>query len=100
MQHMTTRVIAVLSKYMRDPTAPVENATTLSELEIDRLDLSMIFLDIEDAFDIQISLDEEIEHFTSVGALVACLAAHLEAKSSPRARTPPRIKRSWLSTTA
>ena len=95
----TTKVTGILSKYMRDPVAAIESATTLDELEIDRLDLHMIFLDIEDTFDVHIGYEDEIEFFTSVGTLVACVTSHLEAKSKPRLRAP-RIKRSWLSTTA
>lgn len=100
MQPMTIRLSAVLSKYMRDPAAPIDTTTTLRELEIDRLDLPMIFLDIEDAFDIHIGIDDDIGHVTSVGALVECVVARLDAKSRPRVRTTPRIKRSWISTTA
>jgi acyl carrier protein len=102
MHDPTPRLIAILEQYMRDPGDPVATCTSLSELEIDLLDLPMVVLDIEDVFDIQIRYDEEIEGFTTVGDLVACVTAHLEAKAG-RARprtTAPRTKRPWMSTGA
>lgn len=99
MEPMTQKLTAILAKYMRDPAANVAADTTLRELEIDRLDLPMILLDIEDSLDVRISYDDEIEHFSTFGEIVGCVAAHLEAKSRPRVRTL-RIKRSWISTTA
>jgi acyl carrier protein len=102
MQELTPRIITILQKYMRDPAALVENSTTLSELEIDLLDLPMIFLDIEDVFGVQISYDDQIEDFATVRGLIACVASRLEVKVLyPRPRTSvPRTKRNWISTGA
>jgi acyl carrier protein len=99
MQQLTPRIVAILQKYMRDPHAPVENSTTFAELEIDGLDLPMIFLDVEDNFDVQIEYNDEIEDFSTVGSLIVLVEARLEAKTRPR--TPiRRPKRSWMSTGA
>lgn len=99
MQELTPRIIAILQKYMRDPSTVVSNSTTLSELEIDLLDLPMICIDAEEVFDITIRCGDEMDDPVTVGGLIACVAACLEAKASqpPRAR---RAKRSWVSTEA
>jgi acyl carrier protein len=100
MSDRTQRTIAILEQYMRDPGDPVATCTTLSDLEIDLLDLPMIILDVEDAFDIQIRYDEEIEGFTTVGDLVACVTSHLDAKAERPRRAAPRSKRPWMATDA
>jgi acyl carrier protein len=94
----TPRLIAILKKYMRDPAAGVTGSTTLAELEIDILDLPMILLDVEDAFDIQIDDDDEIEGSATVDRLAACVAA--KALQPRRQTTVPRSKGSWISTGA
>lgn len=102
MQELTPRIIGILQKYMRDPAAAVAPSTALSDLEIDLLDLPMIALDIEDAFNVYIPHQDEAEHFATVSGLIACVAAHLEAKASqPRIRKPaPRSKRGWMTAAA
>lgn len=99
MQELTPRIIAILRKYMHDPSTVVGNSTTLSELEIDLLDLPMICIDAEEAFDITIRCGDEMDDPVTVGGLVACVAACLEAKALQPARSP-RAKRSWTSTVA
>lgn len=102
MQDLTPRIIAILQKYMRDPAARVGSSTTLAELEIDLLDLPMILLDLEDAFDLQVGHDDEIDGSATVDRLAACVASRLEAEAlQPRRRTTvPRSKGSWISTGA
>jgi acyl carrier protein len=102
MPDLTPRVAAILKKYMRDPAARVAGATTLADLEIDLLDLPMIVLDIEDAFDLHIGDDDEIDGAITVDRLAACVAALLAAKAlQPRPRTTvPRSKSTWISTGA
>ena len=97
MHDLTPRVIGILGKYMRDPAAPVDNSTTLRELEIDSLDLPMIFLDVEDVFDVQVGYGDEIEEFPTVDSLVARVASRLEEQARPRTAVR-RPKRSWMST--
>src|SRR5258708_4390740 len=100
MNDPTPRIIAILEQYMRDPGDPVSMWTLLSDLEIDRLDLPLIILDIEDAFAIQIPFNQEIEGFSTVGALVACVRSRLDAKSARPRVTAPRSKRPWMSKAA
>ncbi len=101
MSDPTLRVIAILKNYMRDPAHPVGSATKLTELDIDLLDLPMISLDVEDAFGVDVRHDDDIESFATVQALVACVAARLEAKASePRRPSVPRKKSNWMSTGA
>lgn len=95
MDKLTETIAAILQKYMRDPNAAIERATTLSELEIDALDLPMIFLDVEDVAAVQITFDDELDGFTTVGDLVACVEAHLVEASQPRQRIA-RPKRGWM----
>lgn len=101
MQDPIARITAILSQYSRDLGFPMASWTRFSELGIDRLDLPLIVLDIEDAFAIQIRYNEEMDGFASVGDLIACVRAHLAAKGT-RARTSsaPRSKRPWMSKAA
>ena len=102
MQELTPRLATILQTYMRDPAAHVAGAATLTELEIDILDLPLILLDVEDAFDVQIPFDDETEAFATVDALGASIAFHLAAKAlqpTPRSSVP-RSTRSWMSTGA
>lgn len=102
MQELTPRIIAILHKYMRDPTAGVGSRTALTELGIDRLDLPMIFLDVEDVFGVQIDYHEEIEDLATIGGVAACVASSLQSKAlqpNPR-RSVPRKKGNWMSTGA
>lgn len=94
MQDLTSGSIAILRKYMRDPAASVGQSTTLSELGIDDLDLPMVCLDLEDAYGMQIAIEDDLE---TVGDLVACLVAALAKKSLPRPRRP-RSRGGWMST--
>ena len=102
MQDLTPALIAIVQKYMRDPAAYVAGSTTLSQLEIDLLDLPMICLDIEDAFDVEIQSGDDIDGVTTVQCLAANVAARVAAKAlAPRPRsTVPRSTGSWLSTGA
>ena len=102
MQQLSPRLVSILQKYMRDPAAHVAGAATLTGLEIDHLDLPLILLDVEDAFDVQIPFDDETDAFATVDALTASIAFHLAAKAlQPYPRSSvPRSTRSWMSTGA
>lgn len=97
----TSTITAILGQYMDDPATPLARHTALSELDIGQLDLRMIIIDLEDAFDICIRFDEPIDEFATVGDLFTCVAWHLEAKAAQRARpTAPRARRPWTMTGA
>jgi acyl carrier protein len=89
MHDWTPRVIAILRNYMRDPTAGVAGSMALNDLAIDLLDLPLIYLDLEDAFDVDIDRADELEQSATVDAVIARIAARLAAKALPR----PRILR-------
>ncbi|KAB2913466.1 MAG: acyl carrier protein [Hyphomicrobiaceae bacterium] len=101
MHDPTPQIIAILAQYVREPGYPIAMEVPLSDLEIDRLDLPMIVLDVEDAFAIQVPYNEEIESFATVGALVACVRSGLEARAArPLAAAPRKKRRPWMSTVA
>lgn len=102
MSDLTQKIVAIIARYTPASATRVESATRLSDLEIDRLDLPMIVLDIEDALDVCIRFDERLDGVATVRDLVACTTASVEEKAlwrRLRAATP-RVKRSWLSTEA
>lgn len=102
MQELTSKIIAILQKYMSSPTAHIGAHTKLSELEIDLLDLPMIFLDVEDVFDVQIDYHDEIEDLATIGCLVARVESGLKAKAMRphMRRSVPRKRGNWMSTGA
>jgi acyl carrier protein len=101
-QELTPRIITILRKYMSNSTARVGSRTRLSELEIDRLDLPMIFLDVEEVFDVQFDFQDEIEDLATIRCIVSCMASGLEAKALQQhsLRSLPRIRGNWMSTGA
>ncbi len=99
MHDLIPGLIPVLRKYMRDPTASVAGSTTLREVGIDPLDLPLISLDVEDAFDVQIGHGDELEELATVHDLAARVTSRLAAKAMPRAHIPRR-KGNWMSTGA
>jgi hypothetical protein len=99
MHDMTPRVIAILRNYMRDPTVGVAGSMALNDLAIDLLDLPLIYLDLEDAFDVDIDRADELEQSATVDVVVARVAARLAAKALPRQRIARR-KGGWMSTGA
>lgn len=101
MHALTPKVIPILRKYMREPSASVTNKTALRTLDIDDLDLPMILLDIEDTYDVQVSYADATSESLTIGRLIRTVAHSIEAKKV--ARTQPvmrRPKRSWVSTAA
>lgn len=100
MQELTAKLIAILAKYVRDPATGIASATTLADLDIDLLDIPMIFLDVEDMFDVQVQFGTGFEDLVTVGDLIAAVHAGIEARQQPRQRTTPRKKSNWMSTSA
>jgi acyl carrier protein len=97
---LTPRIVATLRKYMRDPAASVVGTTSLIDIGIDRLDLPMIYLDIEDALGVQIDYHDDGENLATVRDLISTVVTSLQARAlQPRPRTPRR-KSNWMSTGA
>ena len=97
MPDLTPRVTAILRKYMRDANAAVAGSLTLTDLQIDLLDLPLIYLDLEDAFDIDVGKGDGFEPPATVDDLLAHIDARLKARAMPRL---PRRKGNWMSTGA
>ena len=96
MPDQTILLHAILRNFAHSD-APIGRKTALAELGIDRLDLPMIALDIEDAFDVHFGpVDDGL---VTVGDLIDRLNVCLAAKAMPRVR-PPRRRSSWMSTSA
>ncbi len=99
MQDLTSGSIAILRKYMRDPAAGVGSTSRLDELGIDALDLPMICLDVEEAYDVTIGYGDDLDGLATVGDVAARLVERLKERAMPRLRAPRR-RSSWTSTAA
>lgn len=101
MQDPTAKLIDILARYASGGSpADISATTDLAALHIDVLDIPMIFLDLEDAFDVSIVPGTGCEGLTSVGDLLAVVQAALDAKHRPRQTVTPRKKSNWMSTSA
>ncbi|MEL6298752.1 MAG: acyl carrier protein [Pseudomonadota bacterium] len=72
MDDVSTKVIDILKKHMKEPRDDISNETALTDLQIESLDLAMIVFDIEDTFGIEIpyNANEEASDFKTVGSVV------------------------------
>ena len=96
MPDLTMQLHAILRNFAHSD-APLRRSTTLQEAGIDRLDLPMIALDIEDAFDVHFGpVDDGL---LTVGDLLDRLHDCLAAKALPRV-LQPRRRSSWMSRSA
>jgi acyl carrier protein len=102
MLDLTAHVITILQNYQRDPAASVNSDTTFQALDIDVLDLPMIFLDIEDAFALYIPYEDDIEDVTTVAGLVTWVQSRQESQAAlAQLRAAlPRSKSTWMTTGA
>jgi acyl carrier protein len=98
MPDLFPRVLAILPRYLGDPTNLIEPTARLKDLGIEEPDFPMIVIDVEDACNVDIRYDATFADCTTVADLAALLAAKL-VKSAPPA-SQPRPKSNWLSTTA
>lgn len=100
MQDPTAKLIDILARYASGACHHIGNATDLASLDIDELDIPMIFLDLEDAFDVGIVPGIGFDGLTSVGDLLVMVQAALDARHQPRQPAAPRKKSNWMSTSA
>ena len=98
MSEPAAKITAILQHYTRDAAPAAPPAATLAELGIDLLDLPMIFLDIEDAFGVQLHHDSDIDSLTTVEGLIADVAARIAARASQPRPKRTRPKGNWMST--
>ena len=101
MSNPTETIITIIQRYRRAAPLSIGSTTTLRELDIDRLDLPMVLLDIEDAFDIEFQPHSDRESFETVRDLSVFVAARLADKAArPRTRVVTRTSGGWMSTGA
>jgi nodulation protein F len=73
MDEVSTKIIEILKKHMKEPRDDIDASTALADLQIESLDLAMIVFDIEDSFGIEIPYnanEESTEDFQTVGKVV------------------------------
>ena len=99
MADLTQKIAAVLLNYMRDPAVSLKPETVPVDVGIDALDLPMILLDLEDACDVRIGNEADIDEPVTVGGLLAVVETALAAKNAPKVRAPKK-KSNWMSTSA
>ncbi len=87
MDDVAEKIIAILRKNMRDKGKEITLDTKLADLEIESLDLAVIVFDIEDTFNIQIpyNANEEVQDFSTVGAVVERVKGVLNASEASNA---------------
>ena len=84
MDDVSSKVVEILKKNMKEPPESISLETPLSELDIESLDLAVIVFDIEDTFGIEIpyNANEEVEDFATVGSVVDKVKS-IMAETSP-----------------
>ena len=82
MDEVTTKIIDILKKHMKEPSDDVDTSTELMALEIESLDLAMIVFDIEDSFDVEIpyNANESADDFKTIGSVVNKVKALIDEK--------------------
>lgn len=97
----TQAIVKILFQHTSAPLVSIVGSTQLCDLGIDLLDLPMVILDLEDAFQICIRYDEYAQVET-VRELAACVLSNVQRSVHEvrRLAATPRTKRSWTSTVA
>lgn len=83
MDEVTSKIIEILKKHMKEPRDDINSSTALTDLKIESLDLAMIVFDIEDGFQIEIpyNANEDMEDFKTVGSVVERVKSLIEGKA-------------------
>jgi nodulation protein F len=83
MDDVSTKIIEILRKHMKEPRDDISAHTALTDLKIESLDLAMIVFDIEDTFGIEIpyNANEEASDFKTVGSVVERVRSLAAAKA-------------------
>jgi acyl carrier protein/nodulation protein F len=87
MDEVTTKIIDILKKHMKEPTDTISADTALADLKIESIDLAMIVFDIEDSFQVEIpyNANEEVSDFKTVGTVVERVKSLIAEKQSAKA---------------
>lgn len=80
---LSAKIIATLRLHMRKTGVSITRSGRLADLGIDLLDLPIIALDLEDAFDIDICYDD-INQFETVNCIIERVQALLESRRQQR----------------
>ena len=88
MDDVSTKIVEILKKHMKEPRDDIQASTALTDLKIESLDLAMIVFDIEDTFGIEIpyNANEDVEDFKTVGSVVERVKSLMAAKSGAAAK--------------
>ncbi len=74
MDEVTTKIIEILKKHMKEPRDDIGLETALADLKIESIDLAMIVFELEDTFGIEIPYNandtDEAAAFKTVGSVV------------------------------
>jgi nodulation protein F len=83
MDDVSTKIIEILRKHMKEPRDDINAQTALQDLKIESLDLAMIVFDIEDTFGVEIpyNANEEASDFKTVGSVVERVRSLAAAKA-------------------
>jgi acyl carrier protein len=97
----TQNIVNILCRHTPGLRGPIVGSAQLSDLGIDLLDLPMLILDLEDAFQICIRYDE-YEQVTTVRELAACVVSNVQrsVREARQMATTSRARRPWTSTGA
>lgn len=97
----TQNIVNILCRHTTALRGPIVGSAQLSDLGIDLLDLPMVILDLEDAFQICIRYDE-YEQVETVRELAACVVSNVQrsVREARKLATTARVKRPWMSTGA
>lgn len=83
MDDLAAKTLTLLKPYLKRQAATIALDARLIDLGIDRLDLPILALDIEDAFDIDVSSDE-MQRLVTIGAVIDRIRLALAARRQAR----------------
>ncbi|MEQ1649292.1 MAG: acyl carrier protein [Hyphomicrobiaceae bacterium] len=84
MDEVSTKIVDILKKHMKEPRDDIGMSTALTDLKIESLDLAMIVFDIEDSFGIEIPYnanETDTNDFKTVGSVVEKVRSLAAAKA-------------------
>jgi acyl carrier protein len=94
----TQAIVKILFRHACAPRGSIVGSTHLADLGIDLLDLPMVILDLEDAFQVCVRYDD-YAGVETVRELAACVLRTMQtsAHDARRRVAAPRKRQSWVS---